>query len=288
MRNVALVLSSGGARGLAHVGAIDELTSSGYRIRSIAGSSMGALVGGVYATGKLKEFKEWMMSIDKRKMFSLMDLSLSISHIVKGDKVIDALKSFVPDVNIEDLPIEYKAVATDWENGREVVYDKGSLFEAIRASISIPLFFNPVWREDMVLVDGGIINPLPLKQGSQMSGELLVAVNVSGSYWGGQMKLKQNIEKMKELRRSKPMSFIESLLPSGINVNYITLMQRMSCIMMQQIAAMSIQLYKPDIVVEIPTNRFSSFDFDKFVKISNYGQLKMRKALANYSCVSDL
>ena len=288
MRNVALVLSSGGARGLAHVGAIDELTSSGYRIRSIAGSSMGALVGGVYATGKLKEFKEWMMSIDKRKMFSLMDLSLSISHIVKGDKVIDALKSFVPDVNIEDLPIEYKAVATDWENGREVVYDKGSLFEAIRASISIPLFFNPVWREDMVLVDGGIINPLPLKQGSQMSGELLVAVNVSGSYWGGQMKLKQNIEKMKELRRSKPMSFIESLLPSGINVNYITLMQRMSCIMMQQIAAMSIQLYKPDIVVEIPTNRFSSFDFDKFVKISNYGQLKMRKALADYSCVSDL
>ena len=288
MRNVALVLSSGGARGLAHVGAIDELTSSGYRIRSIAGSSMGALVGGVYATGKLKEFKEWMMSIDKRKMFSLMDLSLSISHIVKGDKVIDALKSFVPDVNIEDLPIEYKAVATDWENGREVVYDKGSLFEAIRASISIPLFFNPVWREDMVLVDGGIINPLPLKQGSQMSSELLVAVNVSGSYWGGQMKLKQNIEKMKELRRSKPMSFIESLLPSGINVNYITLMQRMSCIMMQQIAAMSIQLYKPDIVVEIPTNRFSSFDFDKFVKISNYGQLKMRKALANYSCVSDL
>lgn len=288
MRNVALVLSSGGARGLAHVGAIDELTSSGYRIRSIAGSSMGALVGGVYATGKLKEFKEWMMSIDKRKMFSLMDLSLSISHIVKGDKVIDALKSFVPDVNIEDLPIEYKAVATDWENGREVVYDKGSLFEAIRASISIPLFFNPVWREDMVLVDGGIINPLPLKQGSQMSGELLVAVNVSGSYWGGQMKLKQNIEKMKELRRSKPMSFIASLLPSGINVNYITLMQRMSCIMMQQIAAMSIQLYKPDIVVEIPTNRFSSFDFDKFVKISNYGQLKMRKALADYSCVSDL
>ncbi|MBQ8009450.1 MAG: patatin-like phospholipase family protein [Bacteroidaceae bacterium] len=288
MRNVALVLSSGGARGLAHVGAIDELTSSGYRIRSIAGSSMGALVGGVYATGKLKEFKEWMMSIDKRKMFSLMDLSLSISHLVKGDKVIDALKSFVPDVNIEDLPIEYKAVATDWENGREVVYDKGSLFEAIRASISIPLFFNPVWREDMVLVDGGIINPLPLKQGSQMSGELLLAVNVSGSYWGGQMKLKQNIEKMKELRRSKPMSFIASLLPSGINVNYITLMQRMSCIMMQQIAAMSIQLYKPDIVVEIPTNRFSSFDFDKFVKISNYGQLKMRKALADYSCVSDL
>ena len=121
-----------------------------------------------------------------------------------------------------------------------------------------------------------------------MSGELLVAVNVSGSYWGGQMKLKQNIEKMKELRRSKPMSFIASLLPSGINVNYITLMQRMSCIMMQQIAAMSIQLYKPDIVVEIPTNRFSSFDFDKFVKISNYGQLKMRKALADYSCVSDL
>ena len=201
MNNVALVLSSGGARGLAHIGAIDELEHNGYRIRSIAGSSMGALIGGMYATGKLDDFKKWMMTIDKRKILSLIDLSLSISHIVKGDKIIDALKEIVPDVNIEDLPIEYKAIATDWENGREIVFTKGSLYEAIRASISIPLFFNPVWRDNMILVDGGIINPLPLKQGSEMEGELLVAVNVSGYYWGGDDKLKQFVETRRKTNR---------------------------------------------------------------------------------------
>ena len=127
MRDVALALSSGGARGLAHIGAIEELEQQGYRIRSVAGCSMGALVGGMYAAGRLAEFKEWMQTVDRRKMLSLLDLSLSINHLVKGEKVIDALKEIVPDVAIEDLPVEYQAIATDWKNGREVVFSKGSL-----------------------------------------------------------------------------------------------------------------------------------------------------------------
>ena len=122
MRDVALALSSGGARGLAHIGAIEELEQQGYRIRSVAGCSMGALVGGMYAAGRLAEFKEWMQTVDRRKMLSLLDLSLSINHLVKGEKVIDALKEIVPDVAIEDLPVEYQAIATDWKNGLEVVF----------------------------------------------------------------------------------------------------------------------------------------------------------------------
>lgn len=279
MRNVSLVLSSGGARGLAHIGAIEELESQGYRIRSIAGCSMGALVGGMYAAGCLAEFKEWMQTIDKRKMLSLIDLSLSINHLVKGERVIDALKEIVPDVNIEDLPIEYQAVATDWENGREVVFRSGSLYEAIRASISIPLFFNPVRRDGMILVDGGVLNPLPLKQGSQMSGELLVAVNVSGSYWGGEPKIKQLFEARRKHSRSLPMSILASLIPDGLDVNYFTLTQRMCSLMIQQNAALNIQLYKPDVVVDIPMNRFGSFEYDKVEKISTLGKTKMRKAL---------
>ncbi|MBQ7181681.1 MAG: patatin-like phospholipase family protein [Bacteroidaceae bacterium] len=279
MRNVSLVLSSGGARGLAHIGVIEELESQGYRIRSIAGCSMGALVGGMYAAGCLAEFKEWMQTIDKRKMLSLIDLSLSINHLVKGERVIDALKEIVPDVNIEDLPIEYQAVATDWENGREVVFRSGSLYEAIRASISIPLFFNPVRRDGMILVDGGVLNPLPLKQGSQMSGELLVAVNVSGSYWGGEPKIKQLFEARRKHSRSLPMSILASLIPDGLDVNYFTLTQRMCCLMIQQNAALNIQLYKPDVVVDIPMNRFGSFEYDKVEKISKLGKTKMRKAL---------
>lgn len=279
MKNVALVLSSGGARGLAHIGAIEELERQGYSIRSIAGCSMGALVGGMYAAGRLAEFKEWMQTIDRRKMLSLIDLSLSINHLVKGDRVIDALKEIVPDVNIEDLPIEYQAVATDWQNGREVVFAKGSLYEAIRASISLPLFFSPVRREGMILVDGGVLNPLPLKQGSKMAGNMLVAVNVSGSYWGSDPKVRQLLEARRKRSRSLPMNILASLIPEGLDVNYFSMTQRMCSLMIQQNAALSIQLYKPDVVVDIPMNRFGSFDYDRVDKISSFGRAKMRKAL---------
>lgn len=279
MKNVALVLSSGGARGLAHIGAIEELERRGYSIRSIAGCSMGALVGGMYAAGRLAEFKEWMQTVDRRKMLSLIDLSLSIDHLVKGERVIDALKEVVPDVNIEDLPIEYQAVATDWENGQEIVFRKGSLYEAIRASISIPLFFNPVKRNGMILVDGGVLNPLPLKQGNEMAGELLVAVNVSGSYWGGEPKIKQLLEARRKRSRSLPMSILASLLPEGLDINYFTITQRMCCLMIQQNAALNVKLYKPDVLVDIPMNRFGSFEFDRVDKISALGRTKMRKAL---------
>ncbi len=283
MNKVALVLSSGGARGLAHIGAIEELEAQGYKIRSVAGCSMGALVGGMFAAGRLAEFKKWMQTIDRRKMLSLIDFSLSINHLVKGEKVIDALKEVVPDVNIEDLPIEYQAVSTDWKNGREVVFSKGSLYEAIRASISIPLFFNPVKREDMILVDGGVMNPLPLKQGSKMAGELLVAVNVSGSYWGGNLKVKEAVESRRKHHRSLPMTVLASLVPSGLDLNYYTITQRMCSLMIQQNAALSVQLHKPDVLVDIPMNRFGSFDYDRVDKISAFGRVRMRYAWNNYS-----
>ena len=127
--NVALALSSGGARGLAHIGVIAELEARGYRISSIAGCSMGALIGGVYAAGKLNEFREWMKTMDRKKMLELTDFSLSINHIVKGKRIIEAIMEFVPDMAIEDLPIPYCAIATDLISGKEVVFNKGSLFE---------------------------------------------------------------------------------------------------------------------------------------------------------------
>ena len=125
-RDVALVLSSGGARGLAHIGAIEELLNEGYHITSIAGCSMGALIGGVYAAGKLEDFREWMKTIDRKKMLELTDFSFSLNHLVKGSRIIEAIMEFVPDVPIEELPIPYCAVATDWISGKEVVCSKPS------------------------------------------------------------------------------------------------------------------------------------------------------------------
>lgn len=178
-KDVALALSSGGPRGWAYIGAIEELESRGYRITSIAGTSIGSLIGGIYAAGKLHEVKEWLYSLDVWNVFTLMDISISKNHLVKGDKVINALMKIVPDVNIEDLPIPYRAVAADLYTGEEVVFDRGPLFEAIRASISIPSLFRPVKYGYRTLVDGGIVNTLPINHLVRHKNDLLAAFDVN-------------------------------------------------------------------------------------------------------------
>lgn len=176
---VSLALSSGGPRGFAYIGAIEELTSRGYRIGSVAGTSIGSLVGGIYAAGKLDEFKEWLFALDAWKVFTLMDLSIGKNHIVKGERIIEAMREIVPDVDIESLPIPFRAVATDLYTGEEVVFDHGKLFEAIRASISIPSLFQPVKHGLTTLVDGCIANCLPLSRVVRTEGDILVAFDVN-------------------------------------------------------------------------------------------------------------
>ena len=178
-KNVALVLSSGGPRGFAYIGAIEALEEHGYTITSIAGTSIGSLVGGIYASGKLAEFKEWLYSLNAWEVFSLMDLSIGKNHFVKGERIIEAIMEIVPNVNIEDLPIPYRAVATDLYTGREVVFDHGPLFRAIRASISIPSLFRPVKYGLTTLIDGAIVNCLPLNRVERTEGDLLVAFDVN-------------------------------------------------------------------------------------------------------------
>ena len=178
-KNVALVLSSGGPRGFAYIGAIEALEEHGYTITSIAGTSIGSLVGGIYAAGKLAEFKEWLYSLNAWEVFSLMDLSIGKNHFVKGERIIEAIMEIVPNVKIEDLPIPYRAVATDLYTGREVVFDHGPLFRAIRASISIPSLFRPVKYGLTTLIDGAISNCLPLNRVKRTEGDLLVAFDVN-------------------------------------------------------------------------------------------------------------
>ena len=179
MKDVALVLSSGGPRGFAYIGAIEELESRGYNITSIAGTSIGSLIGGMYAAGKLPEVKEFLFSLNGWKVFSLMDISISRNHLVKGDKVIEALQEIVTDVNIEDLRLPYKAIATDLLTGEEIIFDKGDLFHAIRASISIPSLFRPVKMGMRTLIDGGIANTMPLNRVERSGHDILVAFNVN-------------------------------------------------------------------------------------------------------------
>lgn len=178
-KEVALVLSSGGPRGFAYIGAIEELLERGYTITSVAGTSIGSLIGGIYAAGKLPEFKKWLFSLDKWNLFSLMDLSFGKNHFLRGDRIIEAINQIVPDVNIEDLKIPYKAIATDLYTGEEIIFDKGKLLPAIRASISIPSLFRPVKHDMTSFIDGAMTNCLPLNRIDRKEGDILVAFDVN-------------------------------------------------------------------------------------------------------------
>ena len=281
-KNVALALSSGGARGLAHIGAIEEFEAQGYHISSIAGCSMGALIGGVYAAGKLNEFREWMKTIDRKKMLGLIDFSLSLNHIVKGTRIIEAIMEFVPDVNIEDLPIPYCAVATDLKAGREVLFCKGSLFKAIRASISLPSFYEPIQRDDMILIDGGIINPLPLNRVKRQSGDILVGVDVSGHDYKAQWEELHRLTAMQKSDASLKTKILDMLIPDNIEFNYYTVLSRASSLMIRQNSILMAQLMNPDILIDIQMNRYGTFDFDKSEKLIAIGRQKTLQAKDKY------
>ncbi|MBQ2026869.1 MAG: patatin-like phospholipase family protein [Alistipes sp.] len=178
-KRVALALSSGGPRGFAYIGALEVLQERGYEVSAVAGTSIGALVGGVYAAGHLTEFKEWLLSLNTRKVFSLVDWSLSMGHLVKGEKIIEAIKEVVPDVQIEEMSIPFSAIATDLYTGEEVVFDKGDLFAAIRASMSIPSLFKPVQYGNTVLIDGHSSNCLPLNRVKRSPKDILVGFDTN-------------------------------------------------------------------------------------------------------------
>lgn len=281
-KDVALVLSSGGARGLAHIGAIEELEAKGYRITSIAGCSMGALIGGVYAAGKLKEFREWMKTIDRKKMLELTDFSFSFNHIVKGTRIIETIMEFVPDVLIEDLPIPYCAVATDWKAGREVVSRNGSLFEAIRASISLPAFYEPVQRDGMILIDGGVTNPIPLNRVERHNGDILVGVDVSGHDYAAQWEEKQALTERRKRSTSFSQKVINKLRPDSIDFNHYTMLSRVSSLMIRQNSILMAKLMKPDVLVDIQMSRYGGFDYDKSEKLISIGRQKTLQALNKY------
>ena len=281
-KDVSLVLSSGGARGLAHIGAIEELEANGYRITSIAGCSMGALVGGVYAAGKLGEFREWMKTIDRKKMLKLTDFSLSLNHLVKGNRIIEAIMEFVPDVAIEDLPIPYCAVATDLKAGKEVVFNKGSLFQAIRASISLPSFYAPVQHDGMVLIDGGVINPIPLNRVKRHAGDILVGVDVSGCDYKTQWDEMHRLTEWQKNDKSLKAKILDKLIPDNIEFNYFSVLSRASSLMIRQNSILTAKLMKPDMLVDIQMNRYGTFDFDKSEKIIALGRQKTSQTISKF------
>ncbi|WP_028634539.1 patatin-like phospholipase family protein [Pseudomonas parafulva] len=179
-KRVALVLGSGGARGYAHIGVIEEIERRGYEIACVAGCSMGAVVGGIYAAGKLGEYRHWIESLDYLDVLRLVDVSFRLGAI-RGDKVFGQIRKIVGEINIEQLQIPYTAVAADLTNQQEIWFQEGCLHQAMRASAAIPSLFTPVMQGNRMLVDGGILNPLPIVPVVSSHCDLIIAVNLNAT-----------------------------------------------------------------------------------------------------------
>ncbi len=179
-KRVSLVLGSGGARGLAHIGVIQCLEEQGYHIESIAGASMGALVGGIHAAGELAAYRDWVCALSRTDVLRFLDFAFSAGGLFKGDRIMDTLRDMVGEHAIEDLPIAYTAVATDIDRQREVWISRGPLFDAIRASIAVPTVFTPHRYLGLTLVDGGLLDPVPIAPTFRDRTDLTIAVNLNG------------------------------------------------------------------------------------------------------------
>jgi NTE family protein len=176
---VALVLGAGGARGLAHIGVIEVLQERGFRIVAVAGSSSGALIGGIFAAGKLAEYKEWSLTLQRSSVLRLLDFTFGYPGLFKGERLIGVLREMVGDRLIEELPILFTAVATNLATEREVWINRGPLFDAIRASIAIPMLLTPQRIGDRDLVDGGLLAPVPIAATRLAAADLVVAVDLN-------------------------------------------------------------------------------------------------------------
>ena len=283
---VTLVLSGGGARGIAHIGVIEELERRGYEIASLAGTSMGALVGGVFADGALDPFRDWMLTLDKRKVFRLADFTLSRMGVVKGDKFFNKMRDFIPDTPIENLKIPYAAVAVDLINNKEVVFREGSLFDAIRASVSIPSVLTPVKTTDGLLIDGGVMNNIPINHVKRVPGDLLVVVNVNASIPVSPTKIsREETDKQKWAYQKKVEEFqahLHKILPRGSSekpspshedrMGYFNLIDKTISLMTDHMAQMSLKHFSPDMLIEISRDSCGTFDFFKAREMIEMGR----------------
>lgn len=179
-KTVALTLGSGGARGYAHIGAIEVLQERGYEIVAISGCSMGALIGGMYGAGKMKDYKDWVTGLGQFDVLRLLDVTFTSVGAIRGEKVFSVVRDILGDTRIEDLPIAYTAVATDLLAHKEIWFQEGPLDQAIRASIAIPSVVTPLVLNGRVLVDGALLNPLPIIPTISAHADLVMAVNLSG------------------------------------------------------------------------------------------------------------
>jgi len=286
-RTVSLVLGSGGARGLAHAGVIQWLETNNFEIRSISGSSMGALMGGIYACDKLDEYLDWLRALDELDIVKLLDISVGEGGFVRGDKIIEALRGLVGDRQIEDLPVRFTAVAADIQAEKEIWIDHGPLFDAIRASISLPLFFTPANHQGRQLLDGGILNPVPIAPTFRDKNDLTIAVNLGGPHAEeGKLPTKTDHRPAPNGLRDRVTSFLDELSDKAVKLgstraDMLNIANQTFDTMQSALARQKLAAYPPDAVVTIARNACGTLEFDRVDEMIELGMAVAERDLAH-------
>lgn len=288
-KTVSLVLSSGGARGLAHVGVIEELERRGYTITEIAGCSAGALVGGMYAAGKLPEFKDWICNLDRVDVFSLMDFTFSSRGFIKGEKVYQALKKVVPDQAIEDLPLRFSCNAVDVNSGKEHVFAQGSLYKAIRASGSIPSVFLPAQIDKRNLIDGGVLNPVPISLLSDPHNTLVVVVNTNSlaehflapPHKKSKQKQSLNLPEWLMDYQNKMKAFFpeEEKKVQQKRYSALELVTRSFDLLQDRYCQLLLENYPVEVEIKVASSQAGTLEFHRAAELIEVGRIKASEAL---------
>lgn len=286
--NIALVLGSGGARGMAHIGVIEELEQRGYNITSISGSSIGALVAGVYASGKLQEFKEWMLTMTKIEIYRLLDFTMNLG-VIKMDKTLDEIKDIIGDWQIDDLSIDTRIIAADINGKEEFVFTEGLLFDAIRASIAYPTVVTPHKIKNRLFVDGGVVNPLPVNRVKRNDGDILMAVDLSADIEYIPLdKYKTSVAESSHMSFTVVKTFINKWRKDLVNEenhskwSYLKLIDESLNMMLHQIIKLTLEQYPPDIVVSVSQNAGALFDYYRAEELIEHGRAQAKIIIDNW------
>lgn len=287
-KDIALVLSGGAARGIAHIGVIEVLLERGYQITSVAGTSMGSVVGGVYASGKLDEFKEWICELDMVKAMMLIDFTVSRQGMIKGDKIFRKVQDFIPDVRIEEMEIPFAAVAAELTTREEVVFRSGSLYDAIRASVSIPTILTPVKTDEGLLIDGGVLNNLPVNVVERTKKDKLFAVDVNANI---DLELPPDMQEVdrdeltKYQKRKKDFAnYLQKLNPLNREdkMHYFDLITDTIELMTGTIEGFRLKDEKVDLLIQISRHSSNLYDFFKAEELIAIGRHVTARTLDEY------
>jgi len=266
---ISLVLSGGGARGYVHIGVIEEIKAQGVIIESISGTSMGALIGALESCGKLDIYKNWVESL------SITDIMKFIKPPFKlnGDKIFNKIKELVGEYNIEDLPIKFTAVATDLKKGKEVWFQKGPLWQAVKASAAIPGIFEPVMINNMMLVDGGVLNLMPIAPVMSDMTDMIIAVNLYGDE-KNDIKVsfkKETKNKISLLNDMWNKIFQEKEDPTNMSID----------LMMNTIFRYRMAEYTPDLEIKFPQSVAKWYEFHRAIELIEIGRQHTKEILKN-------